>query len=645
MNPTAAGPRPPAVVANFLRAKLETYKKAIIYSLIIGTLSLSPTLYMLEVYDRVINSRSMITLVMLTVLVVGSYIVMELLELVRHDFLQRVAIEFDRKFRTRLFDIAFEANVKRMPGGTIQGFNDLKTIREFIPSGAVIAMFDAPMALVFLIIVFIVSPWLGVLAMVGAMVQVYIAFQTEQKTMPVLTEANRGAIDAQNYASGTLRNAQVIEAMGMMGNIHMRWMAKQRKFLQLQANASDTAGANNAISKLIQTLQSSLLLGAACWLTIKGEMLGGGGMMMVASILGGKVLQPLAQLVAQWRLVVNARDAYQRLENLLSFFPPKAPSMPLPAPKGLLTVEGVIASAPSSQIPILRGVSFAVMPGECVMIIGPSACGKTTLARLIMGLWPTLQGKVRLDGADVFNWNKDELGPHLGYLPQTVELFDGTLAENVARFGDVDMDEVKRVIIQVGLEDMVNTLSDGLNTRIGDEGSILSGGQRQRVALARAIYGKPKLVVLDEPNSNLDEAGEEALMKTLASLKAQGASLLVITHRTSVLPQSDKLLMLREGQVVMFGPRDEVLAALQKAQAESQGLPAPAQPQAQQQAPIARPAPSAPSPMAGKPEAPQNMSVNTSAKTATYTTAPVPSLSTLTQANAAGKKPTSGGQS
>ena len=405
------------------------------------------------------------------------------------------------------------------------------------------------------------------------------------------------------------------KAMGMMGNIHSKWMVKQRRFLQLQAVASDTAGANNAISKLIQTLQSSLLLGAACWLTIKGEMLGGGGMMMVASILGGKVLQPLAQLVSQWRLVVNARDAYQRLEDLLSYFPPKAESMPLPAPKGVLTVEGVIASAPMNQNPILRGVSFVVMPGETVMIIGPSASGKTTLARLVMGLWPAMQGKVRLDGADVFNWNKDELGPHLGYLPQTVELFDGTLAENVARFGDVDMNEVQRVIDQVGLRDMVNALPQGLQTRIGEEGSILSGGQRQRVALARAIYGKPKLVVLDEPNSNLDEAGEAALMNTLESLRAQGASVLVITHRTSVLPQANKLLMLREGQVVLFGPRDEVLAALQKAQAEQQGL-AP---------PTAAAAPA----------------VATPARTPTYTTAPVPSLAAMTTRST----PKTGGQS
>jgi len=252
------------------------------------------------------------------------------------------------------------------------------------------------------------------------------------------------------------------------------------------------------------------------------------------------------------------------------------------------------------------------------MIIGPSASGKTTLARLIMGLWPALQGKVRLDGADVFNWNKDELGPHLGYLPQTVELFDGTLAENIARFGQVDMQEVQRVIDQVGLREMTNALPQGLQTRIGEEGSILSGGQRQRVALARAIYGHPKLVVLDEPNSNLDEAGEEALMKTLATLKTQGASVLVITHRTSVLPQADKLLMLREGQVMLFGPRDEVLAALQKAQAEQQGLAAPGTPGYP-----GAPVPSAP--RSGPPGAPSA----TPTRTPTFTTAPVPSMAAM----------------
>ncbi len=570
MNPSPLGPKPRTLIANYLKSPTKTYRQAIFYSLIIGVLSLGPTIFMLEVYDRVVNSRNSTTLVMLLILVIGSYIVMELLELVRHDLLQKVALGLDQELRNRLFNITFEANLKRIPGGSIQAFNDLRTIRDFIPSGAVTALLDAPMALVFLLIVFLLSPWLGVMALVGALVQVWIAYQTEKKTMPVLTDANRGAIDAQNYANGVLRSPQVIEAMGMLGAVHGRWMEKQGKFLDLQAVASDTAGANNAASKLIQALQSSLLLGAACWLTLKGQMLGGGGMMIVASTLGGKVLTPLAQLVAQWRLVVNARDAYQRLENMLGYFADTPSTMTLPAPKGFLTVEGVVAAAPGSAVAILKGVSFAVAPGECVMVIGPSASGKTTLARLIMGLWPASGGKVRLDGADVYTWNKEELGPYLGYLPQTVELFDGTIAENIARFGGVDLEEVKRVIREVGLVDMVNALPDGLHTRVGEDGAILSGGQRQRVALARAIYSKPKLIILDEPNSSLDEAGELALLQTLANLKAQGASVLVITHRTSILPQADKLLMLRDGQVAMFGARDEVLQALQKAQTEAQ---------------------------------------------------------------------------
>ena len=570
MNPSPLGPKPRTLIANYLKSPTKTYRQAIFYSLIIGVLSLGPTIFMLEVYDRVVNSRNSTTLVMLLILVIGSYIVMELLELVRHDLLQKVALGLDQELRNRLFNITFEANLKRIPGGSIQAFNDLRTIRDFIPSGAVTALLDAPMALVFLLIVFLLSPWLGVMALVGALVQVWIAYQTEKKTMPVLTDANRGAIDAQNYANGVLRSPQVIEAMGMLGAVHGRWMEKQGKFLDLQAVASDTAGANNAASKLIQALQSSLLLGASCWLTLKGQILGGGGMMIVASTLGGKVLTPLAQLVAQWRLVVNARDAYQRLENMLGYFADTPSTMTLPAPKGFLTVEGVVAAAPGSAVAILKGVSFAVDPGECVMVIGPSASGKTTLARLIMGLWPASGGKVRLDGADVYTWNKEELGPYLGYLPQTVELFDGTIAENIARFGGVDLEEVKRVIREVGLVDMVNALPDGLHTRVGEDGAVLSGGQRQRVALARAIYSKPKLIILDEPNSSLDEAGELALLQTLANLKAQGASVLVITHRTSILPQADKLLMLRDGQVAMFGARDEVLQALQKAQTEAQ---------------------------------------------------------------------------
>lgn len=546
-----------------------SFRKVLLYSLVIGVLSLSSTFFMLEVYDRVVNSRNAFTLAMLLVAVIGAYLMLEMLELVRGGLMRGVAQKLDQALSTRLFNSAFEARLKGLPGGSSQSLTDLKTIRDFLPSGAVMAVLDGPMSLLCLLIVFLISPWLGVCALIGAIVQVWIAVRTETKTMPVLTDANRSAIDAQNYASGTLRNAQVIEAMGMMGSIHKIWMGKQRKFLSMQAVASDAGGASNASSKFIQTMQSSLLLGASCWLTMKGQMLGGGGMMIVASTLGGKVLTPLVQLVAQWRTVVNVRDAYQRLELVLSSFPLREAGMSLPPPKGALSVEGVVAGAPGSPVQILKGVNFAMQPGECVMLIGPSASGKTTLARLMIGLWPASVGKVRLDGVDVYAWDKTELGPHLGYLPQTVELFDGTIAENVARFGDVDKAEVERVIEQVGLTETVSALADGVNTRVGEDGAILSGGQRQRVALARAIYGSPKFLVLDEPNSSLDEAGEKALMDTLRYLKVQGCTVLVITHRTSVLPAADKVLMLRDGQVAAFGPRDEVLAALQKAKQQA----------------------------------------------------------------------------
>lgn len=564
----------PTVLRDAFKAYAHNYRRAIYYSVVIGVLSLSSTIFMLEVYDRVVSSRNVMTLAMLIVAVVGSYIMMELLELVRYRLLSSVTVKVDMQLRERLFDSTFEARMRQHGTGTIQVFNDFKTCRDFMSSAAVTAILDAPMALMFLLIVFAMSPWLGVFALIGALVQVWVAVNTEQSTMPVLTKANRAAIDAQNYASGTLRNAQVIEAMGMMGNVHGKWMDKQRNFLLLQAQASDTAGTNSALSKFIQTMQGSLLLGASCWLTLKGQMMGGGGMMIVASTLGGKVLTPLVQLVAQWRTVVNARDAYRRLEDFLANFPEKENGMSLPAPTGLLTVEGVVATAPGSQLPILKSVSFGIKPGECVVLIGPSASGKTTLARVMMGLWPANSGKVRLDGADVFTWNKTELGPHMGYLPQTVELFDGTVAENVARFGDVDRDEVARVINQVGLDDTIAALPFGLDTRIGEDGAMLSGGQRQRVALARAIYGSPKLLVLDEPNSSLDEAGELALMQTLGQLKAQGATVVLITHRTSVLPAADKLLVLREGAVAAFGPRDEVLAALRSAQQKNLGASA-----------------------------------------------------------------------
>ena len=564
--PQQPGRQQHSLLKSTLLSQMPIYRKAIGFSVVTSLLVLAPTIFMLEVYDRVVNSRSETTLISLLICLIGIYILMEVIEMLRGRLLQQAGWRIDTTLREKLHDASFLASL-RHGAATVQPFSDLRTLREFIASPAVTAAMDAPSSVIFLILVTIISPWLGLVALFGAVVQVLIGVSTERKTMPVLTEANQAAIIAQNYASGVLRNAQVISAMGMKTGIYERWIARQRKFLKLQAVASDTDGTNSSMSKFIQTMQGSLILGLSCWLTLKGMLLGGGGMMIVASTLGGRVLSPLVQLISQWRLVINARDAYHRLDGFLNILPPEQESMSLPAPEGRLSVEAVVAAAPGSNLPIIRGVSFALQPGETLMVIGPSAAGKTTLARLLMGIWPAASGKVRLDGADLHAWNKEELGPHLGYLPQTVELFDGTLAENIARFGDIDMDQVEVATHLVGLTEMVKALPHGFDTRIGEEGAILSGGQRQRVGLARAIYGNPNFVLLDEPNSSLDEAGEQALMTTLMSLKGRKCTTIVITHRTSVLPAADKILLLRDGQVAAFGPRDEVLAALQKSNA------------------------------------------------------------------------------
>jgi ATP-binding cassette subfamily C exporter for protease/lipase len=555
----------PAPLRDALLEQRRYFTQASWLSLATGLLALAPSWFMFEVYGRVLNSRNTSTLWWLVLMVLGVYVVMELLDLVRARVLHRAADNIDRSVRPQLFNVVFDASLRKQPGGSTQPFNDLKTVRDFIGTPAITSVMDFPSALICLVLLFMLSPWLGVLALVGALLQFGLALLTERRTMPLLTEATQASIQAQSYAANTLRNAQVIESMGMLGQIHRRWMRLQRKFLSKQAEASDYGGLTATAAKLIQSMQSSLLLGAACLLMLHNNLWGGGGMVIVASILGGRVLQPLAQLVGSWRLVVGVRDAYGRLNQLMGKYSAPVPGMPLPAPKGLLTVEGLLAGAPGNPTPILKNISFAARPGEVVGVIGPSACGKSTLARLLMGIWPAASGKVRLDGADVHAWNKAELGPQVGYLPQFVELFDGTVAENIARFGKVDMAMVEQAAREVGLTETIEALPQGYETRIGDEGAVLSGGQRQRLGLARAVYGRPAFLVLDEPNSSLDEAGEKALLQLLVALKSRGATVVIITHRTTTLPVTDKLLVMNDGQAVFFGPRDEVLASLKKA--------------------------------------------------------------------------------
>ena len=569
-----------------LRRAFEAQRPELIrafwFSMVTGLMALAPTIYMFEVYGRVVDARSLSTLAWMTLLVVLAYLVLETMEWSRAEMLRAAAARLDRTLANRVFQAVFEINKARGTATQTQPLQDLKTVREFLYSPAVTAALELPVSVIFLVLIYLISPLLGLASLMGAIAQVALGYFNDRRTQPPLLAANKGAVAAQQYADGSLRNAQVIEAMGMLQNVHRRWFAKQREFLQLQAVASERAGGFQSVTKMLQLLLSSGLLGFSAWLLLENALPGGPAMMIVASTLGGRLIAPMAQLVSNWRQVVNFKDAYGRLDNLLSGVPAKEPGMPLPAPVGQLIVEGLVAGPPGTNQPILRGVQFGLNPGEVLAVVGPSASGKSTLARLLVGAWPAMGGKVRLDGADVFTWNKEELGPHMGYLPQEVELFEGTLAENIARFGEPDAAQLQLAVDRVGLHELVQALPQGLNTFIGREGAVLSGGQRQRVGLARAIYANPRLLVLDEPNSSLDEAGEKALAEMIQTMSGLGTTCVVITHRTAILQVVHKMLVLRDGAQQAFGPRDEVLAALQKGAQQAQAASAQA-PQARLQ--------------------------------------------------------------
>jgi ATP-binding cassette subfamily C exporter for protease/lipase len=553
---------PRTELAEVLFSFRKAFMTAGLFSMFINIIGLVPSIYMLQVYDRVLQSQNVTTLIMLTVIMLGFYLMLSMLELVRSKLLIRVGAQLDMKLNDRVFVASFESNLKRAGGNAGQALGDLTNIRQFLTGNGLFAFFDAPWAPIYLIVIFLFSPWLGIFAVVAALILFSLALATELSTRKPLAEAQRVAVGANNYATNNLRNAEVIEAMGMLDNLRRRWLQKQTQFLALQNEASDKAAIITSATKSVRIAVQSLVLGGGALLVIEGTLTPGG--MIAASILLGKALGPVEMAIGVWKQLLSARTAYHRLEDLLQNHPARETGMALPAPRGELLVEGVAASAPGSKAMILKQVGFNVQPGEIVGIIGPSASGKSTLARLMVGVWPTLAGKVRLDGADIYTWDKNHLGPSVGYLPQDIELFEGTIAENIARFGDVDPEKVVEAAKMAGMHDMILRFPDGYDTMIGDSGSGLSGGQRQRIGLARAIYGKPKFVVLDEPNSNLDDVGEAALILAVKQLKEQGTTVILITHRTSIIGAVDKLLLLVEGAVQFFGPRDQVLLAIQQ---------------------------------------------------------------------------------
>ena len=530
----------------------------VVFSFFINLLMFVAPLYMLQVYDRVLGSRNETTLVMLTIIAGGMLFVFGCLELVRSRVLVRIGCRLDRVLNAQVFTSVFERTVKQPSGGHSQALRDLDSLREFLTGPGLIAFCDAPWVPLFLAVVFLFHPVLGLVALLGAVIIFLLALANEILTRKPLSDASKASVGANTFVTTSLRNAEAVQAMGMLSGIMSRWSAKHQDVIGLQAQASDRAGLILSSSKAIRMFLQVAILGAGAYLVLQQEITP--GTMIAASIIMGRALAPVEAAVGQWRSFVNARTGYRRLNDLLLNTTATRDQMSLPIPKGHLAVERIVVAPPGSRTPVLKGISFELPAGEALGVIGPSGAGKSTLARALVGVWPAANGSVRLDGADLHDWDKEQLGPYLGYLPQDVELFDGTVAENIARFREMDSDAVVRAARMAGVHEMILRLPDGYDTQIGAGGQALSGGQRQRVALARALYGDVRLVLLDEPNANLDTEGEKALTEAIGRLRSEGRTVIIITHRPQLLTGVDKVLAIDSGQVQAFGPGQEVLA-------------------------------------------------------------------------------------
>ncbi|WP_434563966.1 type I secretion system permease/ATPase [Pseudomonas sp. R1-6] len=534
------------------------------FSFFVNLLMLVPSFYMLQVYDRAVASASLSTLLMLTLIMLLLMTTMGGLEWVRSRIMVRISTRLDTLLGQRLFDASFKQALNSSGmNATAQPVSDLNGLRQFLTGNGLFAFFDTPWIPIYLAVMFMFHPWYGWMGLLSALLLGALAFANEKLTHAPLQAANREQMAAMAFTHKSLRNADVVESMGMLTSLRDQWNGQTYRVLSLQSLASDRGTTVAAISRTFRQVVQSLVLGLGAYLTINHEI--SPGLMIAGSILLGRALAPIDQLIGVWKGFLGARSQYARLHELLLKFAAEPERMSLPMPEGAIRVEGLSVGSPNGGKPIIRSVGFEVPAGSVVGIIGPSGAGKSTLARALLGIWSGMAGTVRLDGADISQWRREELGPYVGYLPQDIELFEGTISQNISRFGPVDAPAVVAAARMAGVHELVLQLPDGYDTLIGANGGGLSGGQRQRIGLARALYGEPRLVVLDEPNSNLDEAGERMLAEALQKLRQSRATVFVITHRPGVLAQVDKLLVLNQGELSLFGPRDRVLERLQGA--------------------------------------------------------------------------------
>ncbi|WP_457750254.1 type I secretion system permease/ATPase [Sulfurimonas sp.] len=556
-----------------LEKVLKDTRKSFIYvgifSFFINILMLVPSLYMLQVYDRVMTSQSISTLVLLTLIIAVLFVTMGVLEIIRSRILVRIGNKMDIELNDHIFDVIFR-QARLAPGSTTSApISDLVKIRQYMTGNGVFAFFDSPWFPIYLFVMYLFSPWFAVFTVFAAVVIFTITIINEKTTKKGLELANKMNNHSMQYVNKNLQNAEVIHAMGMNNRIKSKWLEKHYDFLSTQSATSDQAGKWANMSKTLRQFFQSLTYGIGAYLAINGEI--SGGVIIAGAVLMGRALAPLDLLTNSWKGFADAKGAYKRLNDLLAQIPEIPETMQLPAPKGEIKVENIIVAPPGSKTPTLRGINMLIPQGSTVGIVGPSASGKSTFARAVLGVWPLIGGKVRLDGADIHQWDSEDLGKYVGYLPQDIELFEGTISENIARFSELDAEAVVEAAKIAGVHEMILKLPNGYDTKVGFGGTTLSGGQRQRVGLARALYKKPPIIVLDEPNSNLDDAGEKALLQAILTMKANGSTIILITHRPNILSAVDNLAVFAQGTLTMYGKRDEVLAKLnENAKAQQQ---------------------------------------------------------------------------
>lgn len=548
---------PSGEIADAVYKNRNAFMAVIFFSGVINLLYLTPAIYMLQIYDRVLNGQSIPTLIALTLLVFGLFIVLGMLEHYRSKIMSDIGNQIDADLSIRVFQAAFSQQCKAPDSQPGQSLWDLNQIRQFFSGPGLFSLIDAPWMPIFIVVIFLLHPYLGWLALFGAILLAILTIAAERRARDLTTSGQRLSAASNGMASTQLKNTDVIAAMGMLLTLSKRWYAMHHHAIDQQLVAFDRVALISGMTRVLRLVLQSSVLGLGAYLVINGEL--SGGSMIAAMILTTRALSPLELMLAHWKSFLLTQTSFLRLKALLNEFPARATGQTMPQIKGEIVAENVYIAPPNRKGPVLKGLSFRIEAGEVIGVIGPSASGKSTLGRALLGIWPSSLGTIRLNGSDIGRWDRALIGPALGYLPQDIELFNGTVAENICRFGEVDSAKCIEAATSVGIHSTILKFTEGYETQIGEAGVNLSGGQRQLIALARAIYGNPVLVVLDEPDSSLDEAGENALVEVVRKLKTGGSTVILITHQPKLLKVTDRAMLVQEGQIlnVTMKKRDE----------------------------------------------------------------------------------------